>query len=125
MSNPLAEVSFESRGKTYTFMMGTYAQVILERKTKTTMSKVFERASSGDWGVDDMLTVFYAGLYRQHQLTEEQVADIMDDLGIEKVGELFKQAFEIANPKAGGEGQSNDDPLPPAKAKPKQIGQQH
>lgn len=101
MSNPhTGEIGFESGGKSYVLKLGTYAQAVLERRTKVPMSKFFKRKDE-EWGVDDILSVLYAGLYRQHKLTEEQVADIIDDLGMERVGVLIADAVKAAYPEAG------------------------
>jgi hypothetical protein len=109
VGNPhIGEVSFEAGGQSYTFKFGTYAQAVLERRTKQPAGKFFARAQE-DWGVDDMLSVMYAGLYQRHMLTEEQVADIIDDIGMVKVAEVLGEAIKIANPEAGS---SAADPQP-------------
>jgi hypothetical protein len=107
VANPhIGEVGFEAGGQSYTFKLGTYAQAVLERRTKLPAGKFFARPQE-DWGVDDMLSVMYAGLYQRHKLTEEQVADIIDDIGMVKVAEILGEAIKSANPE---EGSSAADP---------------
>lgn len=101
MANPQkGEVGFEAGGKAYVFKLGTYAQAVLERRVKMPWPKFFARPED-QWGVDDTLSVFWAGLHRQHKLSEEQVADLLDDLGGERVKEILAEAFKLANPEAG------------------------
>lgn len=98
MGNPnVGEVSFEASGKVYLFKLGTYAQAVLERRTKQPASKFFQRKED-EWGVDDVLSVFYAGLFQKQKLTEEQVADLIDDLGIARVSEIIGEALTAAKP---------------------------
>ncbi len=100
MANPhKGEVGFEAGGKNYVFRLGTYAQALLERRTKTTAAKFFNRPVDA-WGVDDLLSVFYCGLYRQHKMTEEDVADLMDDVGTDRLQEIIIEAIQLANPEA-------------------------
>lgn len=98
MANPLqGEVAFEVKGATYTFKLGTYALAVLERRTKMPSGKFFKRPDD-EWGADDLLQVFYAGLYRQHKLTEEAVADLIDEIGSERASAIMLEAIGIANP---------------------------
>lgn len=101
MANPhKGEVGFEVDGKEYVFKLGTYAQAVLERRVKMPWPKFFSRKED-EWGVEDTLSVFWAGLQRQHKLNEEQVADLIDDLGEQRVKEVLAEAFKLANPEAG------------------------
>jgi hypothetical protein len=97
------EVGFEVGGKSYVFKLGTYAQAILERRVKMPWPKFFSRPED-QWGVDDTLTVFWAGLSRRHDLTTEDVADLIDELGADRVREVLAEAFKLANPEAGKSG---------------------
>ena len=100
MTNPVkGEVTFESGGKSYTFKLGVNAQVMLEQRVKMPLSKFFKQDKLADLGIADLRMIFWAGLYRQHQLTEEDVGDIIDDIGPEKVSEIFVQAFDSAKVK--------------------------
>jgi hypothetical protein len=107
MANPQkGEVGFEVGAASYVFKLGTYAQAVLERRVKMPGPKFFKRPAD-EWGVDDTLSVFWAGLYRQHKLTEEQAADLIDELGATRVQEILFEALKLANPEAG---KANGDP---------------
>jgi hypothetical protein len=102
MTNPLkGEVYFEARGETFTFKLGTNAQALIEAKTKLSWGK-FIKAKFEDLGAADARLIFWAGLFRQHQMTEEDVGDLMDELGQTRVAEIFLEAFEAAMAKANG-----------------------
>lgn len=104
MANPQkGEVGFESGGKAYVFKLGTYAQALLERRVKMPWPKWFARPKD-DWGVDDTVSIFWAGLYRKHELPEDQVADLLDELGNDRAQEILVEAFRLANPEAGKTG---------------------
>ncbi len=99
MANPYqGEVSFDADGESYKFKLGTYALAVLERKVKMPSGKFFRRADD-EWGADDLLQVFYAGLYRQHKLTEEAVGDLIDKIGAERASEIMLEAIGVANAK--------------------------
>ena len=98
MANPhKGEVAFEANGKQYVFKLGTYAQAMLERRVKTTFGKFVARKED-DWGVDDALVMFWAGLYRQHKLTEEQAGDLLDEIGSDRLSEILTEALKISQP---------------------------
>lgn len=103
MTNPVkGEVTFESGGETYTFKLGTNAQVMLEQKIKMPLSKFLNQDRIEDLGISDLRMIFWAGLFRKHQLTEEAVGDIIDDIGPERVSEIFLEAFDSAKVKSNG-----------------------
>jgi hypothetical protein len=111
MANPMkGEVAFEFQGATFKFVLGTYALAYLQRRSGKSTVKFFSR-SAGDWGIDDVLAVFHAGLLRHHELSEKQAADLIDELGQAKVGELIAEAVKLAFPSA--EGASKGTARPP------------
>jgi hypothetical protein len=101
MTNPIkGEVAFEAGGKQFTFVLGTYAQAALQRRTGVPTFKFFRRKLE-DWGADDFLALFHAGLLKHHRgITEEEAADLMDDLGNAKVQAIFSEAMALAFPQA-------------------------
>lgn len=118
MTNPVkGEVTFVSNDKTYTFKLGTNAQVMLEQKVKMPMSKFLKQDRLEDLGIADLRLIFWAGLFRQHQLTEDEVGDIIDDIGPGKVSEIFLEAFESASVKAENGSATANPPLKSAKAR--------
>lgn len=88
------EVSFQAAGKSYIFKFGTSAQAALEDQVKMPWPKFFSRNSEA-FGISDLLNVFYAGLYRQHHLTIDEVADLIDELGQDKVGEIVAEGLKL------------------------------
>lgn len=96
MANPVkGEVGFDHAGKSYTFKLGTYALAVLQRKTGVPTMKFFQR-EEGEWGVSDILSVFHAALHRDHKMSEEEVADLIDDLGEAKITEIFNEGLKLA-----------------------------
>ena len=96
MSNPVkGEVHFEAQGKMFTFKLGTNAQVIIENKTGMPMSKFLKKERLDDLGATDVRMIFWAGLFRQHQLSEDEVGDLIDELTPERVAAIFMEAFEF------------------------------
>jgi hypothetical protein len=114
MTNPLkGEVTFEARGQTFTYKLGTNAQIMIENKTGMPISKFFaERAFSAA----DVRIIFHAGLYRQHKMTEEDVGDLIDEIGAERVAQIFVEAAAAAFPKkTNGAGDEAAHPPKPTK----------
>lgn len=104
MANPVkGEVGFEADGKSYTFVLGTYARAALQRRTGVSDAKFFKRGAD-EWGSDDTLAVFHAGLLRHHKMTEEEVGDLIDMLGATKVTEVFVEAIELASQRGAATG---------------------
>lgn len=89
------EVTFEASGKTFTFKLGTFAQAAIEAKTKQSIFKFFARGEEA-WNITDMLILFHAGLLREHKLTEDEAADLIDELGMARAGEIIAEALNIA-----------------------------
>lgn len=112
MANPvMGEVAFSAGGREYTFKFGTYAQAILQRRSGLSTQKFFARRDD-EWGADDLLLVFYAGLHQRHHLTEEQVGDLIDEIGQDRASAVMLDAVTLANKEAGGADQNP----PPAEA---------
>lgn len=114
MTNPVkGEVSFEARGQTFTFKFGTNAQILIETKTGMTMTR-FLNERFENLGAADVRLIFWAGLFRQHQLTEDEVGDLIDEVGPTRVAEIFTEAFDAAKKQDGDADQSR--PMKSAKA---------
>ena len=100
MTNPTkGEVTFDARGQTYTFKLGTNAQIMIENKTGMSITKFFAGRSDNNFSASDVRTIFHAGLFRDHKLTEEDVGDLIDDIGAERVAQIFVEAAAAAFPK--------------------------
>jgi len=118
MGNPVkGEISFELDGKLYTFKFGTNAQAIIESRVGMTTSQ-FMNTKGENFGAGDLRLIFFAGLYAKHQLTETEVGDLIDELGVERCSEIFVSAVSAANAKTKGNG---SDPTSPGIV---QVGKQ-
>lgn len=118
-TNPVkGEVTFQSGDKIYVFKLGTNAQVLLESRTGMSMAKYLKADRIEELGSRDIRLIFWAGLTRNHpDLTEENVGDLIDDLGVERVGDIFLEAFESAKPKTENGAAGEPNPPRPAKAR--------
>jgi hypothetical protein len=115
MANPVkGEVPLEVGGKRYTFVLGTYALAALERRMKMPWPKLFKKAADGEWGINEILATVHAGLLRhQRDMTEEQVADLIDQVGIERINEVLGEAIKLMQPEgAGSDGGTTEAALP-------------
>jgi len=102
MANSIkGEVEFECGGQTYTFKLGTNAQVLLESRIKMSLGKWIQEKSD-NLGAADIRLIMWAGLHRQHKLSEDDVGDLIDELGIDRAAEIFLQAFTLASAKSDG-----------------------
>jgi len=113
-------VPFEAGGKDYKLRYTTNRLVALEAATgKDIMAWAESFAPNGDKpkvpSFTDMRTLFHAGLWPQ--VGAEDAGDLMDAIGLEKVGtligEAFMAAFEISAQGAAGDAQN---PRPAAAA---------
>lgn len=96
MNNPhRGEVTFEAGGKTYVFKLGVAAQVAIEQRMKQPIHKLLQDASN-EWGIFMMLVFMHAGLLRQYALTEDEVADIIDELGLDRASAIIAEALKLA-----------------------------
>lgn len=109
------EINFEAGGKTYTFKLGANAQVLIESKVGMPMSK-YIKTRFKDLGAADVRLIFWAGLFRQHQLTEDEVGDLIDEVGSTRVAQIFLEAFQAASSKVTN-GADTENPLKTAKAR--------
>lgn len=98
MANPQkGEVSFDALGRTFTMRLGTNARALVEGKTGVSWASLMKRPEE-EWRERDAIIIMWAGLYQHHKLTEEEVGDLMDEVGSAEVSRLLLKAFGIANP---------------------------
>lgn len=107
------EVSFQALGALYTFKLGTNAQVIIEDRVGMSVTK-YMQSKGESLGAADIRLLFYAGLYQRHHLTEDEVGDLIDEIGAEKAAEIFLQSVQAAMPAKAANG---SDSHPPKQAK--------
>jgi len=108
MANPIkGEVAFEHDGKKYLFVLGFLAMAQLERKTGKTVQEISQSLG----GVKVLVDVFQAGMLRHHgTMTEAELTDLMDSMGMDKINEVLGEAIQLMSEKVGGQGAEN--PLP-------------
>lgn len=96
--NPFkGEVLIEDGDKRYKFMLGMYAQVVLEEIAKESWVSFWARAK--EWSATDVLNLFRAGMARHQETMERyEVADLMDRLGQAKCSEIINEAINKAMP---------------------------
>lgn len=88
------EVVFSAQGENYTFRWGTNALRLLEKTSGLPSSKFFQRIAGEDVTMEDLTLVMFCGLSRNHDLTMDQVGDLIDDIGgAEKIIEIFTQSM--------------------------------
>lgn len=102
-ANPhLGDVAFEAGGKSYTLRLGTLALAVLEGETGIPASKYFARPLD-QWGVRDLRDVFISAMARHHSdLREAEICDIIDEIGLNRAGDLIAKALARANGEAAG-----------------------
>jgi hypothetical protein len=101
MANPImGEVGFEIAGQHYIFKLGTYGRAKLQQRSGMTFAKFFGRGPES-FGDLELLDLFYAGLYQRHQLSDEQVGELLDELGQARAGQIAAEAINLAASKMG------------------------
>lgn len=109
MGNPYkGEVSFDAMGKTFTMRLGTNARALVEERMGTSWNALMLRPAA-EWRERDAIIIMWAGLYQHHKMTEEEVGDLIDEIGPEEVSRITIKAFGLANPKEAPGG----NPRPP------------
>lgn len=113
-ANPqLGDVSFEAGGKLYVLRLGTLALAVLEGETGVPSSQYFARPLD-KWGVRDLRDVFISAMARHHpDLREAEICDIIDEIGLNKAGDLIAKALIRANGEASGGVATNGAENPP------------
>jgi hypothetical protein len=106
------EVPFDHEGKAFVFKFGTNTQAIIESRVNMSVGKFMEEKKES-FGASDLRLIFWAGLYQKHRLSEEEVGDMIDAMGAQKVSEIFWQAVNSAASKMPkGNGVDADPPQP-------------
>lgn len=115
MANPIkGEVPLEVDGKRYTFVLGTYALAALERRMKMQWPKLFKKAADGEWGINEILATVHAGMLRhQRDMTEEQAADLIDQVGLERINEMLGEAIKLMQPDSAGSNANTTEAMLP------------
>lgn len=99
------EVSFEASGKTWTMKVGTSAMCEIEAATGKSIAEVGQALGNQQTATITLLrAVFWGALQDQHEgTTLKEAGSLMDEVGVQRVGELIGEAFQLAFPqKAAG-----------------------
>lgn len=119
MSNEVkGEVTFDARETTFVFKLGTNAQAIVENKVGKSFSQ-YLRDKGENLGAADIRMIFHAALFRRHEMTEEDVGDLIDELGADRVAKIFTEAIAMASDPRKSNGVDNPRPT---KATKERIG---
>lgn len=109
MANPFkGEVSFDALGKTFTMRLGVNARALVEERMGIAWTALMARPAA-KWRERDAIVIMWAGLFQHHKMTEEEVGDLIDQVGSETISALILKAFGAAAPK----GDANGTPRPP------------
>jgi hypothetical protein len=98
------EVSFEAAGKTWTMKIGTGAMCEIEAETGKSIAEVGQALGSEKTAsLTLMRAVFWGALQHRHEgTTVRECNDLIDEIGVQRVGELIGEAFQLAFPKKEG-----------------------
>ena len=94
-------MEFKFGNKTYKLKYGVKALMELEDYFKAPISKIAEKFSSGnEFSIKDIFMLFKAGLLKNKPSPQdEEIEEMIDELGFKKVSELVAKAFsESFNP---------------------------
>lgn len=91
------EVSFNAGGQIFYLAFSTNALIALEERLDKTVAEIgamFEQPLR----LAHLRILLWAGLSDNHDLPELEAGRLMDDVGIDKIGELIGRAFVLAFP---------------------------
>src|SRR5262245_50329062 len=106
MANPIkGELNIEISGKQYTFVIGTLALAAAEHRLGKSWLRILNAAGEGEWGVQQILALFHAGLMKhQRRISEEEAADLIDTIGFQQAQKIIIDAVTLMQvPNSGGE----------------------
>lgn len=111
-------ITFTVGDKEYSLRFGTNAMARFEERTGEPAFKALEKLESGAASIVTLRGLFRAAL--EQEATDEEVGDLMDDLGtddvpgLQRAMELFGEAVELAYPKAAANPQTPREKKTPA-----------
>jgi hypothetical protein len=102
-ANPImGEVEFDVNGARYVFALNYWARAQIQKRTGKTFAQLFSKADQG-FGELEILNIFAAGLDLRHQLTDQEVATLLQYLaheqGHERAAQLIMEALNLSFPK--------------------------
>jgi hypothetical protein len=125
--HPDGLVSFEAAGEKFTAVFGFKAMKAVEAHYDKPFFKAIQSAmpdirpedagdraklaeASANIRISDIGALFGFALLRHHQLTETEIEDLIDEIGLEKASEVIGQALTAALVKEGDAGSSTHPP---------------
>lgn len=105
MSNPLkGEVRLLAGGQSFVLVFGANAMVTLETALDLSLNQIVALFQS-DIRITTLRTMLWAALQDRHpEVSELEAGRIMDQAGLEQVGEKIGEAFTLALPKEDAKG---------------------
>ncbi len=96
------EVSFEASGKTWTMKIGTNAMCEIEDLTGKGISEVGQLLGNEKTASITLLRAVLCGSLQEHHegITPRECSALMDEVGIDIIGQKIGEAFQAAFPKA-------------------------
>lgn len=107
------EVSFEADGNQWTMKIDTNAMCEIEDLTGKGIAEVGQLLANPKTASIKLLrSVFMGALSANHELSSKQVGELMDEIGVQRTGELVGKAFELAFPDQKKKGGASGNPQP-------------
>jgi len=102
MSNPLkGEVTFDAQGETYTLAFPINSLIALEERLGCGIVNIGDQLNAGAT-MGTIRALFWAGLIANHNLTEADAGELMDEIGLAEAATLAGQSLSQSMPSAGG-----------------------
>lgn len=105
MSNPIkGEVRLLAGSQSYVLVFGANAMVALESALDMSLNQIVNLFKA-DIRIGTLRTMLWAALQDRHpEVDERQAGLIMDEAGLDQVGEKIGEAFSLALPKEDAKG---------------------
>lgn len=134
--DPEGLVTFEAAGEKFTAVFGFKAMKAVEAHYDLPFFRAIQKAmpsisaedagnkaklaeASADLSFSDVGTLFQFSLLKHHpRLTDEQIEDIIDDIGLGRAADIIADALSAAL----GEGDDSSTANPPSKSRAKKTG---
>lgn len=115
MTNPKrGAFTFTAAGKTFTLKLGTNAMVHYQHLMKETVVQAVQSIEEAPGDMMRLRALLFVGIVDKGDLTEDDIGDIIDEIGLPKLSELISEALRAAfpDPEAGdpanaGKGEGN------------------
>lgn len=118
MANPIVgDVTLSAGDQDFVLRFGANAMAALEDKLDMSLGQI-AKLFKADIRIGTLRTMLWASLLEHHDITEMDAGRIMDQVGMEVVGEKIGQAFTLAIPdRSKGKGAAKGEAGPRKAAK--------